>query len=125
MKKIFIGLCLSGVLVGCSSKPGNSDISAGVSAYWGKCAKISDVTKNNGVDKGSSYQVSYTYKMELLEDGAGMLGTPPSCSSPGQVASLIKIMVSGGHEGSLVKGDVFTVSNESTMIKSEQGWVFQ
>ncbi len=128
-KSLVLILCLSGTLLGCSSKPSDNDISAGVNEYWGKCAKISDVTKTNGIDKGNTYQVSYTYKLELLEDGGGILGTPPSCSLAGeeasQAGSLLKIVVSSGHQGKLVKGDVFTVTNETTMVKSEKGWVFQ
>lgn len=129
MKNAFIGLCLSCFLLGCSSTPSESDISAGVNEYWGGCAKISDVKKTNGVDKGNAYQVSYTYKLELLEDGGGMFGTPPSCSIMGgenpQAVSLIKIAVASGHQGKLVKGDVFTVTNETIMVKSEKGWIFQ
>jgi|GWRWMinimDraft_3_1066011.scaffolds.fasta_scaffold10383_2 hypothetical protein len=126
-------LCLSGSLLGCSSKPSASDIAAGVNEFWSGCAKISDVIKTNGVENGNAYRVSFTYKMELLEDGGGALGVPPHCSIVGgegsQTASLLKIVFSsiagGNGSGSLKKGNVYTVTNEANMVKSEKGWVFQ
>lgn len=128
--RLLLILCLGGFLLGCSSKPGTSDIMTGLNDFWAGCAKISDVTKTNGVENVNSYRVSFTYKLELLEDGAGMLGTPPGCSISGaanQAGALFKIAVlsasSGG--GSLKKGDVYTVSNGTNMVKSEKGWIFQ
>ena len=123
-------LCLGGFILGCSSKPGASDITIGVNEFWAGCAKIFDVTKTNGVENGNSYRVAFTYKLELLEDGGGMLGTPPGCSIIGagsQAGALLKIVVSSASSGGghLKKGDVYTVSDETNMVKSEKGWIFQ
>lgn len=122
--------CLSSSLLGCSSKPSTSDIAAGLNEYWGTCAKASDINKTNGIEDGKAYQVAFTYKLELLEDGVAGLGVPSSCSLAGgassQAGTLLKIIVSSGSGGRVKKGDVFTVTNELTnMVKSEKGWIFQ
>lgn len=121
-------LCLSGSLLGCSSKPSASDIAAEVNKFWKGCVKVSDVTKTNGVENGNTYRVAYTYKLEFPEDGVGVLSMPPNCSiregAESQSAVLFKIMVSSGGGGH-AKGDIYNVTAETNMVKSEKGWVFQ
>ena len=127
-RTIALILCLGGSLLGCSSKPSDSDIATGATGFWNGCAKVSNVKKTNGVEYGNVYRVSYTYQLETLEDGGGMLGTPPNCSlsilnpEAGQAAALLKISFGSGP---IKKGDVFTVSAKVNMVKSEKGWVFQ
>lgn len=127
-KTLLLTLCLSASLLGCSSKPSEKDIAAGVNAFWAGCVKVSDVTKTNGVENGNTYRVAYTYKLEFPEDGVGIFSIPPNCSMAGgaqsQAAALVKIMVSSGGGGH-AKGDVYTVTNETDMVKSEKGWIFQ
>jgi len=87
------------------------------------------VTKTNGIEGegGKSYQVALTYKLEILEDGVmrGIFKFPPSCSLEGgensQGMALKKIT---GFEP-IKKGDVYTVTSERNMVKSEKGWIFQ
>ncbi len=116
--------CLAGTLLGCSNKPAGSDIAAGVNAYWGGCVKITDVSKTNGVENGNTYRVSYTYKLEVLDDKS-------RCSLENSM-ELMKIAMEAKGVGvgadpyhPAKTGDVYTVSNETIMVKSEKGWVFQ
>jgi len=109
-------LCLAGSLLGCSNKPNASDIATGLNRYWGTCAKISDVDKTNGVDSGNAYRVSYTYKLEVFE--------PKDNCSLEQAVAIAKFAISAGHSG-VTKGDAYTITNETDMVKSEKGWVFQ
>lgn len=107
-------LCLGGSLLGCSSKPSASDIATGLNEFWGpSCAKISDVTKTNGVEAVNAYRVSFTYKLEVLSDKY------KDCSGEQSIALT---RISGREVG---KGDAYTVTNETNMIKSEKGWIFQ
>jgi predicted RNA-binding protein with TRAM domain len=114
-------LCISSSLLGCSSKPSASDIATGLNEFWGACVKISDVTKTNGVDKGDAYQVAFTYKLEALEDTElGIHKNPSNCSiihisTLNNIASFAPVK----------KGDVYTVTTEINMVKSEKGWIFQ
>lgn len=129
-RELVLILCIGSSLLGCSSKPSESEIAAPTIEFWKGCAKVSDVTKTNGIEGegGKTYRVSFTYKLEILEDGGGMLGTPPNCSMflPNQQASqagtLLKISMGSGP---IKKGDVYTVSAEKDMIKSEKGWISQ
>lgn len=130
-RSLILILCLAGSLLGCSSKPSTGDIATGVNEFWKGCAKIPDVTKTNGVENGNTYRVSFTYKLEVLEEGgSGPIGKPSSCSLE-QSMALMKIAMSSGVDfapgmGSPIKkGDVFTVTNETNMVKSEKGWIFQ
>lgn len=111
----------SSLLVGCSSKPGVSDIATGVNEFWGACAKISDVNKTNGIENGNTYRVSFTYKLEALEDTELGVHKEKSNCSITHVSTLNNIA------GFLPvkKGDAYTVTTETNMVKSEKGWVFQ
>lgn len=107
-------LCLGGSLLGCSSKPSVSDIAAGVNEFWGTCAKISDVKKTNGVEDGNAYRVAFTYKLEILKD------------MDKSTCSLVQAVILGTlGSDPITKGDVFNLTGEKNMIKSEKGWIFQ
>lgn len=130
MKTIFVGLCCSAFLLGCSNKPVDSDIATGLNEFWGTCAKVSDVKKTNGIEGvgGKAYQVSFTYSLEMTEDGVekfNIYGAPPSCSYEGgansQIATLHKIT----NFAIVKKGDSYTVTAQLPMVKSEKGWIFQ
>jgi hypothetical protein len=132
-------MCLAGSLLGCSSKPSDGDISAEVTDFWKGCAKVSDVKKTNGIEGegGKSYQVAFTYKLEILEDGnrepikmMSVVINPTednpsdSCSSEGGKNSQRSALIGIAH-GSIKKGDVYTITSERNMVKSEKGWIFQ
>lgn len=136
-KSLVLILCLTGSLLGCSSKPSENEIAAELSAFWGSCGKVSDVNKTNGVegDGGKIYQVAFTYKLEINEDGSSSFGVPSSCSKEGgtnsQAGVLTDIVVSNAISGKngplkpIKKGDTYTVSQELiSMIKSDNGWIF-
>lgn len=133
-RKLVLLLCLAGSLLGCSSKPSDSDIRTEVTEFWKGCAKVSDVTKTNGIEGegGKSYQVAFSYKLEILEDGnkeprsqAIYLYYPSdSCSSAGGENSQMNTLARIAH-GLINKGDVYTITSERNMVKSEKGWIFQ
>lgn len=88
---------------------------------------MTDLTKTNGVDKGDSYLMSFSYKLEVLEDGRSgnslFAGIPPSCALAQGIA-LTNIMAANGKQ-EIKKGDVYTVTDEQNMVKSEKGWIGQ
>lgn len=127
-RTLILILCLGGLL-GCSSKPSESDIAAASNEFWRGCAKVSNVKKTNGVENGNAYKVSFTYDLEVLED-VGLLGG--NCSvefEQGQIAGGQKAVLFKIHnpilESPIKKGDVFSIVGEKNMVKSEKGWIFE
>lgn len=125
-RELVLVMCLTGSLLGCSSKPSEGDVAAASATFWSGCAKISEVKKTNGIESGNAYRVSFTYNLEVLDDGG------KSCSiefengriAGGQMATLIEIH-NPFLSSPLKKGDVFSVTSERNMVKSEKGWIFQ
>lgn len=116
-RTLILILCLGSFLFGCSSKPGNSDITTGLNEFWGECVIISDVNKTNGVEQGNTYHVSFTYKLEIPEDRS-------SCSGVNNLM-LVNLYTSAGNTKGIQTGDTYTITAEYNMIKSENGWIFQ
>jgi hypothetical protein len=72
-KAIFLPLFLCVVTPlfgGCSSKPDVSDVSADIKEFWKPCklVKPTNFKKDNGVDRGSSYQMAISYTLEITKD---------------------------------------------------------
>lgn len=73
MKKIYLNglfavaiVCLSG----CSSKPEANDIAEGLKEFWGPCKMVRpiEIKKTNGMDRGDSYDMAISYKLEFVRD---------------------------------------------------------
>jgi hypothetical protein len=60
------------LLVGCSSKPDVGDVEVGLKALWAPCTLVKPTSfkKTNGVDRGATYQMAITYKLEVVQDVA-------------------------------------------------------
>ncbi len=70
-KIMLVGLLVSTALMtGCSSKPEVGDVEPIVKSLWSQCNLVrpTDFKKANGVDQGNSYEISYSYKLEVTRD---------------------------------------------------------
>jgi hypothetical protein len=129
--KLVLILCLGGVLLGCSNKPDVGDIRAQLEEGWGMCKglKMTGLTKTNGLDKGGSYEMGITYKLEFLRDMTAdeAWRTDAACptTSPIFQAYWAYGKMAGAYMQPITKGGVITVNDVFNMAKSENGWISQ
>lgn len=130
IKGFGIMLCLSGIfLAGCSSKPDVTDISSDLKDGWGLCkgVKLTDLKKTNGVDRGDIYEMSVSYKLEVLKDLTAEEAWQSNaiCGDSWDMFKLFwaygKMDHKYGHP--LKVGDVINVNDVFSMVKSEKGWI--
>lgn len=131
-KALLLILCLGGTLLGCSNKPDVGDIQATLNEGWGMCKglKLTDIKKMNGIDHGNSYEVAFSYKLEILKDvsaeDAWYQATEAICQSVLIIPTFWAYGQLDHKFGQpLKKGDVINVNDSFTMIKSENGWIKQ
>lgn len=113
------------------SKPEVSDIEPQLKEGWGMCKglKMSGLTKTNGIDKGNSYEMGISYKLEFLRDLTADEAWQSDAGCP--VGSGIYkaywayARMAGLYLQPVKKGDVITVNDVFTMVKSEKGWISQ
>ncbi len=121
-KSLVLILCLASSLIGCSSKPDVSDIEPELATIWGGCplVKMSNLKKTNGLDHGNTYQMAYSYKLEVQEAATSLDDAGTHCSALGvnTIYSLTKL-------NKFDKGDIITITGEVNMVKSEKGWISQ
>jgi hypothetical protein len=129
-KKLSLVLSLCCIaLAACSSKPEASDIEGNLKEGWGLCKglKFSDLKKTNGVDRGSSYEMSISYKLEVLNDLTAEQAWQANAVCDGSI-DMFKLFWAYGkidhkYGQSLKAGDVVNVNDVFTMVKSENGWI--
>lgn len=133
MKIQTIALCAGSFFVsGCSSQPDIGDIDTQLKAMWQPCEllKVTDLKKTNGIDKGNTYELAYSYKLEFLKDTDNWLsdGVCPIM----QLGTLLGYSVRAGTNplgspaGVPMKSGAFIEVNDlATMVKSEKGWISQ
>jgi hypothetical protein len=122
-KAWLLALSFSTLLIGCSSKPDVGDVEAQLKESWGQCKglKLFDLKKTNGVDHGQTYEMSFSYKLELLEDGA-----EKACRGSLKIIPLVNAGFADNKGPlDLKKGAVINVNSAVNMIKSEKGWIIQ
>lgn len=128
-KTLALIFCIGTLLAGCSSKPDISDINTQIEALWEPCKllEVIDLKKTNGFDQGSSYTLTYSYKLKFLSDfsigGDGGWPSPELCPA-GQINILWEYAKEVNKRGRIMKKAEFIEVNDSaTLIKSEKGWV--
>lgn len=127
-KALMLILCLGSSLLGCSSKPGESDIATASKEFWSGCATVSNVKKTNGVENGNSYKVSFSYDLTVLEDVeliGGKCSTGMGYIDAGSQKGILFKIHNPVLQSPIKKGDVFNIVGEKNMVKSEKGWIFQ
>lgn len=70
-KYLVLVVYLGGMLLsGCSSKPDVGDVEAEIKEFWKPCKLVNPTSfkKTNGVDRGDSYQMAISYKLEIVKD---------------------------------------------------------
>lgn len=130
MKTFVLALLVIGTLNACSSKPDVGDVEGDMKAIWGECKgiKMSDLKKTNGIDRGQTYDIGISYKLEILSDSTWeeMFKTESICPQSVQPSLLRYVQQDGGSlEAPLKKGQVINVNQDYSMVKSEKGWMIQ
>ncbi len=125
---LFLG-CVS--LAGCSSKPEISDIEPGLKEGWADCSglKLADLKKTNGVDHGSSYEITVSYKLQVLKDVTAEEAWQTNALCP-DAWGAFKVFWAYGkidrkYGNPLKAGDAINVNETYTMVKSEKGWILK
>lgn len=124
-------LVLTIALTGCSSKPDISDIQAPLQSFWADCpgVTLTDIQKTNGVDKGSSYEMSVSYKLKFSRDMTAQEAwrADDICPSYKPVYQAYYAVASqaGMFDKPVKAGDIIPVSASFEMIKSEKGWIIR
>lgn len=132
IRKLGLALCFSGIaLAGCSSKPDVADIAGDLKEGWGLCkgVKLTDLKKTNGVERGTSYEMAISYKLEIVNDLTAEQAWQSNaiCGDNWGMFKLLwaygKLDRKYGHP--LKAGDVINVNDVFNMVKSEKGWIKQ
>jgi hypothetical protein len=123
-------LCLGSTLLGCSSKPDVGDIEAQLKKGWGMCQglKMTDLKKVNGVDQGKNYEMAVSYNLQITKNATAEEAwyKETICPSPSMLQMFWAYGKLAQKFGQPLKvGDVITVNDTFTMIKSEKGWITQ
>ncbi|MBN8504922.1 MAG: hypothetical protein J0L58_10625 [Burkholderiales bacterium] len=88
-------------LAGCSSKPGDSDISHALEAAY-SCPDlvISDVKKIDGVERGNgAYQMAFSYTLALKEDAASLSARATTLANTGKKSADLKALEKAFSDG--------------------------
>lgn len=121
-------IAFSVFISGCSSKdaPDVSDVEPGIRAFWGACTyegkpqfKVTDIEKTNGINRGRTYEVFFTYKITLLS--THLMASMDGMTCPSIPGILMNLGIT--NEDDLHKGVV--MQGQQNMIPSENGWVVE
>lgn len=118
--KIYLALGLSVLLVACGSKPEISAVDPMLKEGWALCpgVKIFDIQKTNGTDRSDGYEMSVSYKLEVLK-------TEQICNDVDMLKALQRVIESdkSKQDYTLKVGDVLNVNTSYILQKSEKGWI--
>ena len=119
-KKIFLALGLSVLLAACGSKPDVSAVEPMLKEGWALCpgVKIFDIQKTNGTDRGNGYEMSVSYKLEMLK-------TEQICNDADMLKALQRVIENdkSKQDYTLKVGDILNVNTSYILQKSEKGWI--
>lgn len=122
MKRILM-VILCSMIVGCSSKPDVADAEPYVSQYWKACEfiKPTNFEKTNGVEHENSYELIFSYELELITD----LPERSDCWLLRERERLLNaIAIQNNINRTFVKGDKMKVVGASlNLVRSENGWI--
>ena len=119
-KKIFLALGLSVLLAACGSKPDVSAVEPMLKEGWALCpgVKIFDIKKTDGADRGNGYEMSVSYKLEMLK-------TEQICNDADMLKALQRVIENdtSKQDYTLKVGDILNVNTSYILQKSEKGWI--
>jgi hypothetical protein len=118
--KNFLAFALSVLLVACGSKPEIGAVEPLLKEGWALCpgVKIFDIQKTNGTDRSNGYEMSVSYKLEVLK-------TEQICNDVDMLKALQRVIENdkSKQDYTLKIGDVLNVNTSYILQKSEKGWV--